>query len=52
MYKPQASKPRTLAEGIHIAIDEMFKALETSIAGLSDAQVWSLPIEGRHSIWY
>lgn len=45
-----ASKPRTLAESIHIALDEMFKALETSIAGLTDEQLWSHPIEGRHSI--
>ena len=50
MYKAMVSKPRTLAESIHIALDEMFKALETSIAGLSDAQIWSHPIEGRHSI--
>ncbi len=50
MYKAQASKPRTLAESIHIALDEMFKALETSVAGLSDAQVWSHPIEARNTI--
>jgi hypothetical protein len=50
VYEAMASKPRTLAENIHIALDEMFKALETSIAGLSDAQLWSHPIEGRHSI--
>jgi hypothetical protein len=28
----------------------MFKALVTSIADLSDAQLWSTPIEGRNSI--
>ena len=50
MYKPTASKPQTLAESIHIALDEMFKALETSISGLSDDQIWSHPIEKRHSI--
>jgi len=50
MYETQASKPRTLAESIQIALDEMFKALETSIAGLSDAQLWSTAIEERHSI--
>jgi hypothetical protein len=50
MYKAQASNPRTLAENIQIAVDEMFKALETSIVGLSDAQIWSHPIEERHSI--
>jgi hypothetical protein len=50
MYKAQSSKPRTLAESIQIALDEMFKALETSIEGLSDAQLWSHPIQGRHSI--
>ena len=50
MYKAQASKPRTLSESIHIALDEMLKALETSIAGLSNAQLWSHPIEGRHNI--
>jgi len=50
MYNAEASKPRTLAESIQIPLDEMFKALETSIAGLSDAQLWSHPIEGRHSI--
>jgi hypothetical protein len=50
MYKAIASKPRNCAESIHIALDEMFKALETSIAGLSDEQMWSHPIEGRHSI--
>jgi len=50
MYRAQPSKPRTLAESIHIAADEMFKALETSVAGLDDAQLWSQPIEGRHSI--
>jgi hypothetical protein len=31
------------------ALDEMIKALETSIAGLSDAQLWSHPIETRNS---
>ncbi|MBN1579913.1 MAG: DinB family protein [Anaerolineae bacterium] len=50
MYKAIASKPRTLAESVHIALDEMFKALETSMAGLSDEQMWSHPIDGRHSI--
>jgi hypothetical protein len=50
MYQTQASKPGTLAESIHIALDEMFKALETSVAGLSDAQLWSRPIEGRNRI--
>lgn len=50
MYKAMASKPRSLAESVLIALDEMFKALETSLAGLSDAQMWSFPIEGRHSI--
>jgi len=50
MYRAQASKPRTLAEGVQIALDEMFKALETSIVGLSDAQLWSHPIEGRNNI--
>ena len=50
MYEAQASKPRALAESTQIALDEMFKALETSIVGLSDEQLWSHPIEGRHSI--
>ena len=50
MYETMPSKPRTLVESICIALDEMLKALETSIAGLSDAQMWSHPIEGRHSI--
>lgn len=50
MAEARASQPRTLAESIHIALDEMLKALEESITGLSDAQLWSHPIEGRHSI--
>jgi hypothetical protein len=52
MYKALASKPRTLAEGIQIALDEMFKALETSIAGLSDAQVWAHPVENRNNVGF
>jgi len=50
MVEARASKPTSLAEIINIALDEMFQALETSIAGLSDDQLWSHPIEGRHSI--
>jgi hypothetical protein len=50
MYQAQASKPRTLGESLHIALDEMFKALETSIAGLSGEQLWSHPVEDRHSV--
>jgi hypothetical protein len=50
MYEAQASKPRALAESTQIALDEMFKALETSIARLSDTQLWSHPIEDRNNI--
>jgi hypothetical protein len=50
MHEPLASKPRNLASTITIAVDEMFEALQESIAGLNDDQVWSHPIERRHSI--
>ena len=50
MYSAKPSKPRTLAESMQIAVDEMFKALETAIAGLSNSQLWSHPLEGRLSI--
>jgi hypothetical protein len=50
MHEPMASKPKDLMDGLRIALDEMFQALEEAIAGLSDEQVWSTPIERRHSI--
>jgi hypothetical protein len=50
VVETRASAPQTLTDSIHIALDEMLKALEESIAGLDDTQLWSHPIEGRHSI--
>ncbi|MBN1866665.1 hypothetical protein JW916_05190 [Candidatus Sumerlaeota bacterium] len=50
MHKPTASKPRSLVEGVRIALDEMFCALEECIAGLTSDQVWAHPIDRRHSI--
>lgn len=50
MHRPKASRPKTLVEGVRIMLDEMFEALEESLAELNSEQVWSHPLEGRHSI--
>ena len=50
MHGPQASKPRDLVGNIRIALDEMLAALEESIDGLTNDQVWDHPVERRHSI--
>jgi len=50
MHEATASMPRTLVEGVRIALDEMFEAFMESVRSLSNDQLWSHPIERRHSI--
>jgi hypothetical protein len=50
MREARASMPRTLVEGVRIALDEMFEAFMESINTLTTDQLWSHPIEKRHSI--
>jgi len=50
MSDPIASAPKNLLGTVMIALDEAFKALEESLSGLSNDQVWSHPIERRHCV--
>jgi len=50
MREVTASKPRTLVDSVRIALDEMFEAFMESTSTLTTDQVWSHPIERRHSI--
>jgi len=40
----------SLKEALAICLDEAFTALEESIGGLTDEQLWAFPLEGRHNI--
>ena len=47
---PGQARHTTLKKAVEIGLDEAFTALEESFHDLSDEQVWSFPLPGRHNI--
>jgi hypothetical protein len=49
-HQPETAHVTGLRSAIHIALDEALIALEESVQGLTDVQMWAAPLAGRPSI--
>lgn len=49
-HEPGLATKTTLKEAIHIGLDEALTALEESLRGLTDEQLWAFPLPDRHNI--
>ena len=47
---PGQATNTTLKEALHIGLDEALTALEESLRGLTDEQIWAFPFPDRHNV--